>query len=342
LGRLLTLRIVAEVAASVPMRVSHFVSSIAMQESQTTADILMIRPASFCANEQTAASNRFQQSPVSKSHTNAQGAALAEFDALVQALRNANVRVRVFDDTIAPTTPDALFPNNWVSFHADASVVLYPMLAPNRRLERRMDILASLSKDFGFHTRRIVDLTHRESENVFLEGTGSLVLDRVNRIAYACLSPRTHIDALGEFAQLLDYEVVAFEATDSAGVPIYHTNVLMSVGTKFSAICSESIRDCDRNAVLDALRSTGHALIELTHSQMNDFAGNLLELATPAGGRVVALSQRAAKALTEPQREQLRTCAGPLVTAAIPTIETLGGGSVRCMLAEIHLPREAA
>jgi hypothetical protein len=306
---------------------------------QSTTDILMIRPASFCANLQTAASNRFQQ--MDALSENPQAAALAEFDALVRALRDAHIRVHVFDDSLEPSTPDALFPNNWVSFHADGSVVLYPMLARNRRLERRMDILEELTQQGGFHAQRVVDLTHREKENKFLEGTGSLVLDRVNRIAYACLSPRTHLDALSEFAQLLDYRVVAFDAADRAGVPIYHTNVLMSVGRRFAVVCTDAIRAEQRDAVVESLRSTGHQLIDLSYDQMNNFAGNILELGTSDGAYIVVLSTRAATALTMEQRVQLEKWSGPLVTASIPTIETIGGGSVRCMLAEIHLPRSA-
>jgi hypothetical protein len=308
-----------------------------MIEHQTTADVLMIRPAGFCANTQTAATNRFQQSTAGRGDL--QAAALAEFDALVIALRQANVRVHVFDDTVEPRTPDALFPNNWVSFHADGTLVLYPMLAPNRRLERRMDILESLSKEGVFRTRRVVDLTHREKENEFLEGTGSLVLDRVNRIAYAGLSPRTHLDALGEFAQLLDYRVVAFDAADRNGVPIYHTNVLMSVGRHFAAVCTEAIRDDQRDAVIESLRSTGHQLIDLSYEQIYAFAGNILELRTATGGHVVALSKTAATALNPKQRMQLKDLSGALIEASIPTIETQGGGSVRCMMAEIHRSR---
>jgi hypothetical protein len=308
-----------------------------MIEQQCAADVLMIRPATFCANLQTAESNRFQN--ISAQYSSAQAAAVAEFELLADALRSAGVRVHVFDDTFEPVTPDALFPNNWVSFHADGSVVLYPMLAPNRRLERRLDILESLSRECHFHTRSVIDLTHREAEAEYLEGTGSMVLDRVNRIAYACLSPRTHLDALAEFAQLLNYRVVAFDAVDRNGVPIYHTNVLMSVGSSFAVVCTDAIRVDQRGAVIESLVATGHKLIDLSFDQMNQFAGNILELSTADGRHLVALSQRAAIALLPEQRAQLETLSGPLLTASIPTIETLGGGSVRCMLAEIHLPR---
>jgi hypothetical protein len=307
-----------------------------MLEQQTTSHVLMIRPVSFAANEQTAESNRFQQ--VHRNFDNAASQARTEFDDLVLALQTAGVNVHVFEGAQSPRTPDAVFPNNWVSFHADGTVVLYPMLAPNRRLERRTDILDVLSKEQHFHIRQVIDLTYRENKDQFLEGTGSLVLDRVNRIAYACLSPRTDLDSLGEFAQRLDYEIVAFEAVDQAGIPIYHTNVLLSVGTNFAAVCVEAILPSYRAGVRDALQLTHHQLVEITPSQMNNFAGNMLELSTATGGRVVALSERAAHALTARQREQLVECSGQLVSTAIPTIETLGGGSVRCMIAEIHLP----
>lgn len=293
----------------------------------------MIRPASFSWNSETAASNQFQSNA---NFVNAQSGACAEFDALAEALTRVGVRVHVFADTREPHTPDAIFPNNWVSFHADGTVVLYPMLAPNRRLERRRDILESLRRG-GFHIRRLIDLSHRERESKFLEGTGSLVLDRLHRIAYACRSPRTHVDALGEFAQLLDYQIVAFDAADSSARPIYHTNVLLSIGAKFAAICAESIREDQRQAVLHALERD-RDIITLSSAQMHAFAGNLLELRGANGRAVVALSKTAFESLTVHQQRQL-TAMGELIVAPIPTIETLGGGSVRCMLAEIHLPR---
>jgi hypothetical protein len=223
-----------------------------------------------------------------------------------------------------------------VSFHADGTVVLYPMLAENRRVERRMDLLGSLSTQ-GFHIARTVDLTHREAQLQFLEGTGSLVLDRVHRIAYACLSPRTDMDVLGEFAQRLDYEIAAFEAVDAAGLPIYHTNVLMSVGTRFAAVCVESIEPTRRDAIVRMLGDTGHEVIELSYRQMAAFAGNMLELKTP-DGFIVAMSEAARTSLSEEQRRRIEVASGPIASAAIPVIERHGGGSVRCMLAEIHLP----
>lgn len=308
-----------------------------MSEPQCAADVLMIRPVRFEGNPQTAPSNAFQAS--TSASLQAQSLALAEFERLRAALVAAGVRVHVFDDTDEPHTPDSIFPNNWVSFHADGTAVLYPMLAENRRLERRMDVLERLSMQHGFRITRVVDLSHHERDGRFLEGTGSLVLDRAHRVAYACISPRTDLDVLGDFAQQLDYDVVAFEAFDSKGAPIYHTNVMMSVGTSFAVVCSASIREDERAGVLDALRSTGRTVVDLSFEQMLGFAGNLLELRSGEGGRVVAISQRAIDVLQPEQREILRGD-GRIVSAAIPTIETLGGGSVRCMLAEVFLPRK--
>ena len=269
-----------------------------------------------------------------------QAAACREFDALAAALREAGVRVHVFDDTAQPHTPDSIFPNNWVSFHADGTVVLYPMLAENRRLERRQDLLEALSARQGFRIERVVDLSHHERQGKFLEGTGSLVLDRVHRIAYACVSARTDLDVLGDFAQQLDYEVVAFEARDTHDVPIYHTNVMMSVGSGVAAICSACIREDERAAVLDTLRTTGHAIVDLSIEQLAEFAGNMLALSTTQGETIMAMSCRALDSLSIEQRAALEAHGVSIVASDVSTIETLGGGSVRCMLAEIHLPRK--
>jgi len=309
------------------------------EELQSAADVLMIRPVRFGANPETLASNSFQSQQPTLADSAAQRAAAAEFDGLVAALRVAGVTVHVLDDTPEPHTPDALFPNNWVSFHADGSVVLYPMLAPNRRAERRNDVLEALSASHGFRISRVLDLTAHESRGKFLEGTGSLVLDRVHRVAYACISPRTDLDVLGDFAQQLDYDVVAFEAVDAAGAAIYHTNVLMCVGTRFAAVCSACIREDERGAVIDALRTTGHTIVDLCMEQLAAFAGNMLELRPARAGVVVAMSTRARDSLSPQQRSLIEQHAGPIVAAPIPTIETLGGGSVRCMIADVHLPR---
>ena len=308
-----------------------------MNESQSTHRVLMIRPVGFTGNLQTQASNRFQSQSGSHEVAGVQAQALLEFDGLVESLRAAGLQVQVINDTPEPHTPDSIFPNNWVSFHADGSVVLYPMMALNRRDERRMDVLEQLSAQ-GLKISQVIDLTHHEQSGKFLEGTGSMVLDRVNHIAYACVSPRTDLDVLGEFAQRLDYELVSFNAADASGVPVYHTNVLMCVGSRFAAVCAEVIAEQERAAVLHALRQSGHEVIELTAAQMHAFAGNMLELKTAGGELCVAMSQSAYDALTNDQRARLKYLGGSLIVAPIPTIEKEGGGSVRCMLAEIFLP----
>lgn len=317
---------------------------MSLVDRQTAADVLMIRPVAFIGNPQTQPSNAFQQIDAGQvdaaNDAAAQTAALNEFDGLARALEKAGVTVHVFDDTPEPHTPDSIFPNNWVSFHADGTVVLYPMLAENRRLERRLDLLEALSAKHGFHAARVIDLTRHEHTGRYLEGTGSLVLDRIHRVAYACVSPRTDLDVLGDFAQQLDYDIVAFEARDAGGAAIYHTNVLMSVGERFAAVCLSAIREDERDGVLNQLRGTGRAVIDLSMQQMNAFAGNMLELGSSLTGSVVAMSQSAYDALTAEQRATLESSAGPIVVAAIPTIEKLGGGSVRCMLAELHIPKK--
>jgi hypothetical protein len=309
-------------------------------ESQLASAVLMIRPARFQSNPQTAESNRFQ-GKTSVTPAEQHAAALAEFEALARQLEGAGIRVVVFDDTPEPHTPDAIFPNNWVSFHADGAAVLYPMEAPNRRTERRRDIIESLADDHGFLVRNVIDLTRHEKDGHFLEGTGSMVLDRSNRIAYACLSSRTHLDPLGDFAQRLDYEVLAFDAVDQHGAAIYHTNVLMNVGEKISVVCDEAIpREGQRKAVLESLAATGHDVIRLTFAQLNAFAGNMLELRSSGGRRVTAMSDQARRALTSDQLAKFSQN-GAVVRAPIDTIECSAGGSVRCMLAEIHLPRDS-
>jgi hypothetical protein len=298
----------------------------------------MVRPASFGFNQQTAASNAFQRPPASSEAAEAQELALAEFDGLAQALQRAGVEVLIAADTPRPAKPDALFPNNWVSFHFDGTVALYPMLAPNRRCERREELLDHVVREGGFRIVRTIDLTHRETEGKFLEGTGSVVLDRAHRVAYASLSPRTDLDVLGEFAQLLDYELVTFEADDGGGLPVYHTNVVMAIGSRFAVVCGESIaQPVHRAAVFDKLRAAGHDIVDISRRQMQEFAGNTLELAA-AGGPVIALSTTAWNSLEPAQRRVLESHAG-VIPVAIPTIERIGGGGVRCMLAELHLPK---
>jgi len=308
-------------------------------ESQLSSTVMMIRPVRFESNPLTAASNRFQ-GKTDADPADQQAAAAREFDALVSALRDAGIEVIVIDDTDEPHTPDSIFPNNWISMHADGRVVLYPLEAENRRTERRMDIVDYLGNEGGRQVAELVDLSTHEHSGHFLEGTGSMVLDRVNRVAYACVSTRTHLDPLGDFAQRMDYDVVAFEAVDSGGVPIYHTNVLMNVGEKVAVICGAAIpREDQREAVLARLRETGHEVVLLSYAQLDAFAGNMLELRNKGGERVLAMSQQAYDSLDKEQHAVLAEN-GRIISVAIDNIESSAGGSVRCMLAEVHLPIE--
>lgn len=307
----------------------------AMPESQCASTVLMIRPARFAANPETADSNRFQQSGVDVG-TAAQ--ARQEFDGLVSALRAAGVEVVVADDSPEPTKPDACFPNNWVSFHADGSVVLYPMMAPSRRAERRAEPIEVL-RAAGFGIERTIDLSPLEARDEFLEGTGSVVLDRCHRVAYACRSPRTTKGALAEFSKKLGYRMVTFEALGPDARPAYHTNVVMAIGEGFALVCSAAIPDRRQRArVRRELANAGHSPIEIGVDEMHGFAGNLLALRATDGSQVIAASEAAWAALAPATRVELERLAR-VVTAPIPTIERHGGGSVRCMMAEVFLPR---
>lgn len=303
---------------------------------QSAGSVLMVRPARFGCNPQTADTNAFQQTSAVVGEQF--GAVLQEFGALADALMQAGVEVLVATDSEEPAKPDAIFPNNWVSFHHDGTVALYPMLAANRRAERREEILEQVIRCGGFRVSRTVDLSHRETEAKFLEGTGSVVLDRVHRVAYACSSPRTDLDVLGEFAQLLDYELMTFDAADRNGRLIYHTNVMLAIGTDFAVVCGESLANtAHREAVFSRLRGTGHEVVDISLQQMTQFAANVLELSTRKS-KLLALSKGALGSLNSTQRGILEAHA-ELVPVSIPTIERVGGGGVRCMLAEIHLPK---
>ncbi len=309
-------------------------------ESQLASAVLMIRPARFGSNPMTAASNRFQ-ADADTLPDELQSAAEAEFDRFAETLEANGIRAVVVPDLADPETPDAIFPNNWVSFHADGRVVLYPMEAKNRRLERRLDIIEMLDTDLGYHVSEIVDLSGHEVNGHYLEGTGSMVLDRQHRIAYAGLSTRTHLDPLGDFAQRLDYDVVAFDAVDRNGIPIYHTNVLMNIGESIAVVCDVAIhREEQRAAVLKQLEDTGHDIVHIDYTQLGSFAGNMLELRNDRGERLTVMSKTAFESLHADQMGKLRDN-GTIVTADIDCIERAGGGSVRCMLAEIHLPKAA-
>jgi hypothetical protein len=310
-----------------------------VSERQAADTVLLVRPVAFHGNPETAESNAFQRPPEAADPAAEQAAAAVEFAGLVEALSAAGVRTVVVPDKLSPATPDAVFPNNWVSFHADGTAVLYPMMAPSRRRERRRDILELLSAEHGFRIERVLDLSQHEHEERFLEGTGSMVLDRVNRIAYACLSPRTDAEVLAEAARLLDYEPIAFLATDAEGIAVYHTNVMMCLGADFAVLCEEAIGDAaQRAAVRRRLEQTGHEIVPIDFSQMRSFAGNMLELRGRDGERVLALSARALECL-QPGQVQALESRCRLLPVPVAAIEEGGGGSVRCMLAEVHLPR---
>ena len=304
----------------------------------------MVRPHSFRKNEETATNNHYQRDIAQASPEEIIERAQEEFDGLVDQLKAAGVEVVVFDEAEPHETPDALFPNNWVSTHADGTVALYPMFAPNRRTERREDIPLVLEHQFGFDVRQIIDFTEFESHNKFLEGTGSIVLDRINRKAYAALSDRTDARALEHFCDQLDFEPVAFQAfqtVDNQRLPIYHTNVMMSIGSGYAVVCLNCIdSDEERKQVVDAIAQDGLELIAITEEQVNQFAGNMLEL-TGDDGPVLVMSASAYQSLVPEQIEKLQQHT-TLLHAPLPTIETCGGGSARCMIAEIHLPKQNA
>lgn len=306
---------------------------------QAAAAVLMVRPASFGWNPETADSNRFQAPAPGSGETAA--AAVAEFDALAAALGEAGVAVRTFADRAEPACPDAVFPNNWVSLHADGTVVLYPMLAPSRRRERRLDLLLELERRGGYRVERLLDLTHHELYGHFLEGTGSVVFDHATCTAYACRSPRTHVPVLEDLCAELGYEPVTFDAADATGVPVYHTNVMLSIGTGYALVCAAAVPVQQREALLERLSAGGRQVVSIDPVQMAEFAGNVLELRGAGGARVLAGSCRAIDSLSPPQRDALAACVDKIVAAPVPTIERLGGGSVRCMLAEIFLPQPA-
>ena len=307
-----------------------------MNTAQAPHAVVMVRPHRFQPNPQTRADNRFQQSGATCAEVRAQ--ARHEFDAAVDRLREAGVTVHVFDEPAtpeAPPTPDAVFPNNWFSTHADGRVLLYPMAVPNRRLERRADILAFLGRHYRL--RQVLDLSPLERQGLYLEGTGALVLDHVQRIAYMGRSGRAHEAALWRFCSLMRYRPHAFDTADAQGVPVYHSNVLMHVGTAYAAAGLALLPgDAERRRLRARLQAGGRRLIELGAEQVRAFAGNALELATPHGP-LLALSVTAADALDARQKMVFKGLGLRLLPLAVPTIEQ-AGGSVRCMLAGVHLP----
>jgi hypothetical protein len=302
----------------------------------------MIRPVAFRMNEQTAVNNYYQKVIDGLSPETVNTKAQEEFDIFVNKLRMVGVDVTVVDDTLEPSTPDSIFPNNWISFHENGDVALYPMFAENRRLERREEILDIL-EDKGFVVNEIMDYSSAEEDGFFLEGTGSIVLDRENDKAYCALSPRADEELFIEFCEDFEYTPVIFEAFQTVGNErklIYHTNVMMCVADTFAVICADCIDDKkERKMVLDSLKSDGKEIILITEDQMNNFAGNMLELQGADERRYLIMSASAHKSLTKKQISQLEEHI-TILSSSLDTIEACGGGSARCMMAEIFLPKE--
>ncbi|MCK6617406.1 MAG: arginine deiminase-related protein [Cyclobacteriaceae bacterium] len=303
---------------------------------QAPASVFMIRPAAFGYNPDTAGSNMFQQPLESVAEEFIRQKVLLEFDRMVDLLRSHDLDVHVFDDTPLPAKPDAQFPNNWISLHDDGTLVLYPMMALNRRAERRQDIVSQLKR--GFVVNTVVDITGEEKQNRFLEGTGSLVFDYVNRIAYAARSPRTHEALVTAVAKKLGFTSLIFNAVDEQGIPVYHTNVMMCVGSNFAAICLDAVRgDEDQELLLKSLATTGHKVVAISYAQMRAFAGNMIEVRNRNNETYVLLSEQAFNSLLPGQVDAISRYA-EMIPIAIPTIEKYGGGSVRCMIAGNFLP----
>lgn len=297
---------------------------------QTTSKLLMVRPAHFAFNEQTAENNLFQQKT---DQTVVADNAIIEFDASVKLLKSNDVDVTVVQDTADPWTPDSIFPNNWFSSHFSGELVLYPMFAENRRLERKQSVINLLKRDFNH--KKVVDLTHWEAKGEFLEGTGSMVLDRRKHIAYCCRSPRTSEKVISDFCTRMNYKSVIFDAVDEEGNQIYHTNVMMSVGMQVAVICLESIKDeKERKRLISTLTSTGKIIVDISLDQIKCFTGNILEVKSRNGNPLTVMSVSAYKALTLEQESIISTYS-KIISTDLNTIETNGGGSARCMLAEI-------
>ena len=308
--------------------------------SQTTNSILMIRPINFRMNEQTAVNNYFQED-LSLRDSLINLKAQKEFDDYVDKLRKFGVEVIVVSDNQENDTPDSVFPNNWVSFHKDGTMAIYPMFAENRRLERREDIILELEKE-GFLIENIVDYTSAEDQNIFLEGTGSMILDRQNKIAYCAISPRADEELFIEFCEDFEYTPVIFTANQTVGnsrEAIYHTNVMMCIAETFSVICLSCIDDKkERKNVISHIKKSGKEIIDITEKQMHQFAGNMLQVKGKNNELFLVMSQAAYNSLTKEQIKKIEKHCN-IISSSLETIETCGGGSARCMMAEVFLPK---
>lgn len=306
---------------------------------QTSATILMVRPANFGFNPETA-ENNFYQKKDGRSAQEIRDLARREFDGFVALLKDQGVNVLVIEDTDLPVKTDAVFPNNWFSTHSDGKLILYPMFSPNRRLERRKDIVEQLIHS-GFRVNEIIDLSFFEESGQFLEGTGSMVMDHQAKVIYACYSQRTHPVPLDYVAKILGYQVIGFDAVQEINgetLPIYHTNVMMHVGTDLAVVCLDSIpKMAERQSVQESLTKSGKKVIPITPKQKFNFAGNMLEVSNDGGEKFTVMSQAALDSLNVGQIQQIEKYT-TIISPSLPTIEKLGGGSARCMMAEIFLP----
>jgi len=314
--------------------------------SQRTSNILMVRPAAFRMNEETASNNYYQKVLDNVSPQDLVDKALEEFDNMVEVLRSEGVNVIVFEDSPETDTPDSLFPNNWVSFHSDGRVAIYPMLAENRRLERREDILFDLEHVHRFNISEVIDFTEFEKHSVFLEGTGSIVLDRTHSKAYAALSPRTDRNAFEQFCEAFEIEGICFESlqsVDNSREQIYHTNVMMCIGTGWATVCLDSCdHPEDREILENSIKENDLEMITLSEDQISHFAGNMLEVSSTLDDTPrIIMSKTAHKALEKTQIDRISKF-GKIISIPLDIIEACGGGSARCMMAEIHLPKSKA
>ena len=316
----------------------NFADKLEYVMGTTTDSILMIRPANFGFNTQTAGNNAFQSDDRGESEKDIADKAKVEFDNMVSVLRSKGVDVIVVEDTDKPKKTDAVFPNNWISFHVNGAVITYPMFAPNRRIERREDVIDTVEKSFDISRRYTFE--HYEEDEMYLEGTGSMLFDRDHKIVYACLSQRTDARLIDKFCVLVEYDRVVFHSVDRNGLPIYHTNVMMALGEDFAVICRESIQNEDElKNIEEVLQRTGKEIVDISYDQMEAFAGNMLQVRNSMGNTFLVMSQSAYNSLNIDQIEAL-SAKTELVSIDIDTIEYYGGGSVRCMMAEIFLPKK--
>lgn len=303
--------------------------------NQLSSDILMIRPANFGYNPETADNNAFQVDDKELTIATRKSKAIEEFDAFVEKLKEVGINVIVMADTETPLKTDATFPNNWISFHEGGLIITYPMFSPNRRLERRQDIIDQLAEMFTYQNH--VRLERWEQEAQYLESTGSLILDRVHKIAYACLSERTHSTLLEAYCQFMGFQKVAFSSVDKTGRPIYHTNVMMAMGTSFVVICMESIeKEAERANLKRLFKQTQKEIISISLAQLYAFAGNMLQVKNKKGDTFLVMSSQAYQSLTAAQIQQIEAHT-QILHSDLTTIETYGGGSARCMMAEVFL-----